>query len=89
MAEAFWSVAEAKARFSEVMSKAATEGPQHIRRNGRDAAVVVSAEEWAKVARPRSLVDVLTDPSYGVLEPEEAEVLFARDRGPGRGTEPF
>ena len=41
-----WTVADAKARFSEVIERARTKGPQIITRNGRKAAVVVSAEEW-------------------------------------------
>ncbi len=43
-----WSVASAKARFSEVMEKAKTDGPQTVTRNGRPAAVVVSIEEWER-----------------------------------------
>ncbi len=43
-----WSVASAKARFSEVMKKAKTDGPQTVTRNGRPAAVVVSIEEWER-----------------------------------------
>ena len=48
-----WSVATAKARFSEVLEKARSEGPQTITRNGREAAVVVSAEEWHRRTKPR------------------------------------
>lgn len=43
-----WSVAEAKARFSEIIERAMSEGPQTITRNGRKAAVVVGAEEWQR-----------------------------------------
>ena len=43
-----WTVAEAKARFSEVIDKAKSDGPQTITRNGRNAVVVVAAEEWEK-----------------------------------------
>lgn len=43
-----WSVAAAKARFSELMEKAANEGPQTVTRNGRPTAVVVSVEEWER-----------------------------------------
>ena len=41
-----WTVAEAKAKFSEVVEKARVNGPQTITKNGRTAVVVVSAEEW-------------------------------------------
>lgn len=43
---ATWSVAEAKAKFSEVVERAKTDGPQRVTKNGRDAVVVVSAAEW-------------------------------------------
>jgi prevent-host-death family protein len=41
-----WTVAEAKAKFSEVIDRAQSDGPQTITRNGRTTAVVVAAEEW-------------------------------------------
>ena len=43
-----WTVAEAKARFSELIDKARSDGPQTITRKGRTAVVVVAAEEWEK-----------------------------------------
>jgi prevent-host-death family protein len=43
-----WTVAEAKAKLSEVIEQATASGPQTITRNGRKAAVVVSAEEWER-----------------------------------------
>jgi prevent-host-death family protein len=46
-----WSLAEAKARLSEVVDRAVNEGPQTITRRGRDAVVVVSAEEWERKTR--------------------------------------
>ncbi len=48
MADHAWSVAEAKAKFSEVIEKANSEGPQTITRNGRRAAVLVAVEEWER-----------------------------------------
>jgi prevent-host-death family protein len=43
-----WAVAEAKARFSEVIDRALAHGPQTITRKGKKAVVVVSAEEWQR-----------------------------------------
>jgi prevent-host-death family protein len=43
-----WTVAEAKAKFSEIIDRARSEGPQTITRKGRTAAVVVGAEEWQR-----------------------------------------
>ena len=46
-----WTVAEAKAKFSEVLDRAAEKGPQTVTRNGRTAAIVVAAEEWERKTR--------------------------------------
>jgi prevent-host-death family protein len=46
-----WTVAEAKAKFSEVIDRAESEGPQTITRNGRTTAVIVGAEEWERKTR--------------------------------------
>ncbi|HXR25516.1 MAG TPA: type II toxin-antitoxin system Phd/YefM family antitoxin [Candidatus Binataceae bacterium] len=46
--QGIWAVAEAKARFSEVIDRALSEGPQTITRKGREAVVVVSAAEWKR-----------------------------------------
>jgi prevent-host-death family protein len=43
-----WTVAEAEAKFSEMVARATSEGPQTITRNGRTTAVVVAAEEWQR-----------------------------------------
>lgn len=43
-----WTVAEAKARFSEIIERALAEGPQTITRRGRTTAIVVGAEEWER-----------------------------------------
>ena len=43
-----WTVAEAKAKFSEVIDRAVQHGPQTITRHGRTAAVIVGAEEWQR-----------------------------------------
>jgi prevent-host-death family protein len=48
MSSQIWTVAEAKAKFSEIIERAMSEGPQIITRNGHQAAVVVGAEEWQR-----------------------------------------
>jgi prevent-host-death family protein len=45
---ATWALAEAKARFSEMIDRALADGPQTITRKGEKAVVVVSAEEWQR-----------------------------------------
>ena len=58
MGAQIWTVAEAKAKFSEVLERAMSEGPQTITRKGRTAAVLVGAEEWQrKTNRVGNLAD--------------------------------
>ena len=60
MATQHWTVAEAKAKFSEIIDRAASEGPQTITRHGRIAAVLVDPEEWQrKSARSGNLAEFL------------------------------
>jgi prevent-host-death family protein len=59
-----WMLQDAKARFSEVVRRARSEGPQHVTVHGRDEVVVMSAEEFHRLMGDRSgqlLVDVLRD----------------------------
>lgn len=60
MSAGTWTVAEAKAKFSELVEQAHSRGPQTITRNGRVAVVVVAAEEWErKVKRTGNLAEFL------------------------------
>ena len=59
-ARATWAVAEAKARFSEMIERALTDGPQTITRKGKQTVVVVSADEWQrKTQRAGNLAEFL------------------------------
>ncbi|HKR83423.1 MAG TPA: type II toxin-antitoxin system Phd/YefM family antitoxin [Terriglobales bacterium] len=62
-----WTVAEAKAKFSELIEKAKSEGPQKITKHGRTTAVIVAAEQWErKVRRRGNLAEFLaTSPLRG------------------------
>lgn len=48
-----WQLQEAKARLSEVIKKAAKEGPQNITVHGQATAVILSAAEYRKLKQPR------------------------------------
>ncbi|NJO36438.1 MAG: type II toxin-antitoxin system Phd/YefM family antitoxin [Rhizobiales bacterium] len=55
-----WTVAEAKAKLSELIERTRADGPQTITRHGKAAVVLVSAEEWArKTRRSGNLADFL------------------------------
>lgn len=57
--ERSWTVANAKAKLSEVIDRAQST-PQTITRNGKPSVVVVSAEEWQrKMARKGTLAEFL------------------------------
>jgi antitoxin Phd len=50
-----WPVQDAKARFSELLDKCLSEGPQTVTKRGVEAAVLVPVNEWRRVqqsARP-------------------------------------
>jgi antitoxin Phd len=47
-----WKLEDAKNRFSEVVRLALADQPQRVTRNGRDAVVVISADEYARLAAP-------------------------------------
>lgn len=44
-----WKLEDAKARFSEVVRAARSDGPQHVTLYGKDAVVVLSAEDYARL----------------------------------------
>jgi len=57
-----WSLQDAKARFSELVRRAHSDGPQHVTLHGRDAVVVVDAEEFDRLKGARtgeSLIEAL------------------------------
>ena len=52
-----WALADAKARFSELVGLAENSGPQFITRRGRRAAVLVSSADYdALQGRPRRTI---------------------------------
>jgi prevent-host-death family protein len=57
-----WRLQDAKARFSELVRMAHSEGPQLVTLHGRDAVVVVDADEFQRLKGGRTgqlLVDAL------------------------------
>ena len=56
-----WRLEEAKARFSEVVRRARTEGPQHVTVRGEPAVVVISAEELKRLLPPAQPIPSLVE----------------------------
>jgi prevent-host-death family protein len=44
-----WRLQEAKARFSELVRRVRSDGPQHVTVHGRDEVVVISGEEFRRL----------------------------------------
>ena len=49
-----WRLQDAKARFSELVRMAHSDGPQHVTLHGRDAVVVVDAEAFSRLEGART-----------------------------------
>src|SRR4051812_3328120 len=57
-----WRLQDAKARFSEVVREAQQRGPQRVTLHGKDAVVIVGADEFDRLQRPvtgRDIIDAL------------------------------
>ncbi|MEX1011828.1 MAG: type II toxin-antitoxin system Phd/YefM family antitoxin [Balneolaceae bacterium] len=78
-----WQLQEAKNRFSELVRKASDEGPQTVTKHGKDSVVVLSAEDYRKLEKPKtSLVEFFrTSPLSGM------NLDTKRDRSPARDVE--
>ena len=48
-----WQLQEVKARLSEMVKTAAKDGPQEITVRGEAAAVLLSGEDFARLAKPK------------------------------------
>ena len=74
-----WQVQEAKTRFSEVIERARTEGPQTITRHGAERVVVISIEDYrvALACKPAFKAHLLGGPKVDDFTTE-------RDRDTGR-----
>lgn len=62
-----WQIQHAKARLSEVIEKAETDGPQVLTRHGRERAVLLSMDEYKLLKekqRPTILETLLSGPKF-------------------------
>ena len=79
--KARWKLEDAKARFSELVRRANSEGPQTVTVRGREAVVVLSAEQYGRLQPPPAdrlpLVDFLKSLDLEGLD-------LTRDRDVGR-----
>ncbi|MHB8692540.1 MAG: type II toxin-antitoxin system Phd/YefM family antitoxin [Solirubrobacteraceae bacterium] len=73
-----WQLQAAKQHFSELVERARSEGPQVVTKHGKEAVVVVSAEEYRRLrADDPSLVEFIRSaPDFDALD-----LHRAADRG--------
>lgn len=80
-----WPLQAAKARFSELVRRVRSDGPQHVTVHGRDEVVVVSAEEFRRLKGDRSgaaLIAALQACPY-----PDVDLAPQRERSPVRDVE--
>ena len=78
----YWLLQDAKARFSELVRKVRSEGPQHVTVHGRDEVVVIAAEEFRRLkgsAPGQALIEAMQASPYRDID---------IDIAPRRGTMP-
>lgn len=60
-----WQLQEAKSRFSELVERTFSEGPQLVTRRGAEAVVVIAAPEYRRIKGAPSLLAVLNNAPRG------------------------
>ncbi len=74
-----WLLQDAKARFSELVRRVRSEGPQHVTVHGRDEVVVISAEEFRRLKGDRTgaaLIAAMQASPYPEINIEPARGTF-------------
>jgi prevent-host-death family protein len=83
-----WRLQEAKARFSEVVRLARAHQPQRVTVHGREAVVVVAAEDYDRLQPPltgQAIVDALRHSPLAEVEIERVSVKALAAHGGSRG----
>ena len=74
-----WLLQDAKARFSELVRRVRSEGPQHVTVHGRDEVVVLSAEEFRRLKGTQTgaaLIAAIQSSPYRDLEIEPSRAAM-------------
>ena len=73
----YWVLHDAKARFSELVRRVKSEGPQHVTVHGRDEVVVISADEFRRLkggTTGQALIEALQKSPYREIDIEPARI---------------
>jgi antitoxin Phd len=85
-----WKLEDAKARFSELVRRARESGPQRVTVRGREAVVVLSAADYARLApatAKSSLAELFGEGPFAALENFDEHLI--RERPPVRDIPSF
>ncbi len=78
-----WLLQDAKARFSELVRKVRSDGPQHVTVHGRNEVVVIAAEDFRRLRgnhTGQALIDAIQSSPYRDTDVELSRVqLPVRD----------
>jgi antitoxin Phd len=79
-----WQLQTAKARFSELFRRARAEGPQYVTKAGKEAVVIIPAEEFEKLTerrhQPKNLADFFRNsPLVGADVDLDRELDYGRE----------
>jgi antitoxin Phd len=77
-----WTVQDARAHFGDVIDAALRGRPQRVTRRGKDAVVVVSEEEWTRVAGPKPAMNLGEYLATFPLSAEEWEEIAPKRHPP-------
>ena len=75
----YWLLQDAKARLSELVRLVRSEGPQHVTVHGRDAVVVISAEEFRRLTggmTGQALIDALQASPHRDIDIEPGRAIM-------------
>src|SRR5271155_4860896 len=75
----YWVLQDAKARFSELVRRVRSEGPQHVTVHGRDEVVVISEEEFRRLkgeVTGKALIDAMQASPHRDLDIEPARAAM-------------
>jgi prevent-host-death family protein len=79
----YWLLQDAKARFSELVRKVRSEGPQHVTVHGRDEVVVIAAEDFRRLkgdVTGQALIEAMQASPYRDIDIEpKCEPMPVRD----------
>jgi prevent-host-death family protein len=85
---ATWGLAEAKAKFSEVVERAERHEPQEISRNGKAVVLIVSLEDWNARATAPMLPPAKGKSAWDLMRPAKGDLVddfvVERDKRPAR-----